>query len=209
VGVTVYPRLGALLAERHLSVSALEREIEARYGLPVDPKTLYRLTQGAPVQRADLEIAGAAAAVLGVGLDDLFQVEATPLGAPLPAVEGDLPPDQAARLSVLFGLQAQRLLTDAEREEVATLVGEYGRRRHEAFVHRYAARHGLTEEEARRAIETEVAEADRWWKALEADPARRRSLIQRAKRQRSRQASVPDDAGSAPDHVTDPPTAGG
>ncbi len=32
----------------------------------------------APVQRADLEIAGAAAAILGSGLDELFTIEAHP-----------------------------------------------------------------------------------------------------------------------------------
>ena len=74
----VYPRLAELLKERNLTVAELERQIKERFGLAVNPKTLYRLTQAARVQRADLEIAGATAAVLGVGLDDLFAVDARP-----------------------------------------------------------------------------------------------------------------------------------
>ena len=74
MAVAVYPRLSELLRARNLSVAELERQIKRRFGLSVDPKTLYRLTYAEPVQRADLEIAGAAAAVLGVGLDDLFEV---------------------------------------------------------------------------------------------------------------------------------------
>ena len=53
-----------LLRERDLTVAELERRIRRQFGLKVDPKTLYRLTHGDPVQRADLEIAGAAAVIL-------------------------------------------------------------------------------------------------------------------------------------------------
>jgi hypothetical protein len=199
MGVTVYPQLGALLAARRLSVSALEREIEGRFGLSVDPKTLYRLTQEGPVQRADLEIAGAAAAVLGVGLDDLFRVEATPMDAPTAPERDDLPPAQAARLSELFGMQARRLLTEAERAEVGALVSEYGRRRHERHVSRYAERHGVSHAEARRAVEGELAEAERWWREFEADPARRRAFVRQVRRRRADAAAGADGASPADD----------
>ena len=199
MGVTVYPRLASLLAARHLSVSALEREIERRFGLAVDVKTLYRLTQAAPVQRADLAIAGAAAAVLGVGLDDLFRVEATPVGPTTTAADAhDLAPAQAARLAELFDLQARRLLTEAERAEVDALVAEYGCRQHERHIGAYAERHRVTLDEARQAVVTELREADDWWRTLEADPERRRAFIRRVKRQR---------AGHAQPARPEPPTA--
>ena len=66
MGVAVYPRLSELLRANQLTVAELERQIEQRFGLEVDPKTLYRLSHTDPVQRADLQIAGAAAAILGV-----------------------------------------------------------------------------------------------------------------------------------------------
>src|SRR6266542_4409937 len=78
MGIAVYPRLNELLRAHDLSVAELERRIERRFGLQVDPKTLYRLTHTDPIQRADLEIAGAVAEILGVGLDDIFDVQVTP-----------------------------------------------------------------------------------------------------------------------------------
>jgi hypothetical protein len=125
-----------------LSVSALEREIEARFGRSVNPKTLYRLTQALPVQRADLEVAGAAAAILGVGLDALFRIEATPVSArPDPAAE--FGPEQGERLAELFSRRAEGLLTTAEQRELASLIDEYGRHLYQRQVREYAARHGL------------------------------------------------------------------
>lgn len=82
VGVAVYPRLGELLRASNLTVAELERQIEEQYGLAVDPEALHQLADGDPVQRADLEVAGAAAMILGVGLDELFTVEAAPILAP-------------------------------------------------------------------------------------------------------------------------------
>src|SRR5207253_8097880 len=55
--VAVYPRLGELLQERKLTVAELQRQIETRYALPVDRKTLYRLTYHEPVRRAELDVA--------------------------------------------------------------------------------------------------------------------------------------------------------
>jgi len=186
MSVIVYPRLGELLAARHLSVSALEREIEARFGRPVNPKTLYRLTQIAPVQRADLEVAGAAAAILGVGLDDLFRIEATPVSnQPKPTAE--LGPEQSTRMMELFARRAEGLLTEAEQRELAALVDEYGRRLYQRQVQDYAARHGLGVEQARQQLEADLAEAVAWWRDVEANPARQRALVARLRRQRAGQ----------------------
>src|SRR5688572_31898945 len=102
MAVAVYPRLGELLRARNLSVAALSRQIERQFGMAVDRKTLYRLAASAAVQRADLEIAGAAAAVLGVGLGDLFDIEATPLAPAGEPPSPDLPPDQSRRLAALL-----------------------------------------------------------------------------------------------------------
>ncbi len=76
MSVMVYPLLGALLRDRDMTVSALAREIARPYGTTVERAALERLMQPAPIQRADMEIAGAVVEVLDVGLDDLFGVRA-------------------------------------------------------------------------------------------------------------------------------------
>ena len=58
MSVLVYPRLATLLQARNLTSADLARQIESRFGLPVTPRTLQRLTQAPPIQRADLDVAG-------------------------------------------------------------------------------------------------------------------------------------------------------
>ena len=64
MSVAVYPRLSALLRAANLTVAELERRIEQRFGLRVDPKTLYRLAHSEPIQRADLGLEAPAGATL-------------------------------------------------------------------------------------------------------------------------------------------------
>jgi transcriptional regulator with XRE-family HTH domain len=185
MGVAVYPRLNELLRAKNLSVAELERQIEQRFGVPVDPKTLYRLTYPERVQRADLEIAGAAAAVLGVSLGDLFDVQAVPLdGEPEPATE--LSPDESRRLAELFDRQARQALSPAEALELEALVAAYGRRLHERLLRELAEQRGIPLAQARREAQAQLDEALLWWQAFEADPVQRRALAARVKRRRSR-----------------------
>ena len=170
MAVAVYPRLGELLRARDLSVAELGRRIERQFGMAVDRKTLYRLAASAAVQRADLEIAGAAAAVLGVGLDDLFDVEATPLAPVSAPPSADLPPDQSRRLAALLEGQGKRRLTRAERAEVKALVAEYGRRVHEHFLHEIAWKRGIPLEQARHDVQRELERALEEWRAFSANP---------------------------------------
>ena len=186
MGVAVYPRLGALLHASGMSVAELERQIERHYGLLVDTKTLYRLTHPEPVQRADLEVAGAAAAVLGVGLDELFEVQAQPVEA---SGGSDLTPEQSHRLSELFGRQSRGPLLPDERAELESLVYEWGRRQHERRVREIAAQQGAAVEEVEAQVEAELAKALEWWRAQEADPRRRRALERRARTRRKREVA--------------------
>jgi transcriptional regulator with XRE-family HTH domain len=176
MGIAVYPRLGELLQERRLTVADLGRRIEERFGLSVDPKTLYRLTHADPVQRADLEVAGATAAILGVGLDALFSIEATPIGEEVhDPTSSYLTPEQSQRLSELFDRQARGDLAADDQAELDRLVAAYGRRLHERQVRDYAARQGLSVEQARREIASRFEEAIAWQPAAEPDQARRRA----------------------------------
>lgn len=187
VSVAVYPRLLELLRAKNLSVAELERQIERHFGLAVDPKTLYRMTYGEPVQRADLEIAGAAAAVLGVGLDDIFEVRATPVDEGEEA-RSDLGPQESRRLAELFDRQSRGALSTAERTELQDLVTEYGRRLHERRIHDLAEQRGISLEQALRDAASELDEALVWWRPFTADPERRRAVATRARGRRARAA---------------------
>lgn len=117
MSVLVCPRLAALLQARNLTVADLARQIEARFGLAVTPRALQRLTQATPIQHADLEVAGAAAAVLGVELSDIFAIEAIPIS---PQVDENLlDPDQGRRLQTLYSRQERALLTDEEWADIS------------------------------------------------------------------------------------------
>jgi hypothetical protein len=181
--VAVYPRLGPLLAERRLTVAELARQLRERFGLEVNLKTLYRLAQDAPVQRADLEIAGATAALLGVGLDDLFAIEAVPV-ANGQSQDAMLLPEQSRRLAALFAQQADRLLAADERRELEQLVAEYGRHEHERRLREYAARRHLSLDEARAMVAADYDRALAWWHDFQSDPQQQQALVARGKARR-------------------------
>lgn len=187
MGVAVYPRLSELLRAKNLTVADLERQIERRFGLSVDPKTLYRLTHVEPVQRADLEIAGAAAAVLGVGLDDLFDVQVS-LTDEGEEAETDLGPEESRRLAELFERQAVGALARAEQEELEGLVAEYGRRLHERRIQQFAQQRGIPVEQARHEAAAQFDQALAWWQSFGANAEGRRAVATRARRGRARAA---------------------
>lgn len=185
MSVAVYPRLGTLLQERHLTVVELERQIAQRFGLDVDLASLDQWAHGVPVQRADLELAGAAAAVLDVSLGDLFEVDLAPS---LPDEDDLLDAASAERLSELLEQQQSRELTEAEASELATLVAEYGRQRQEHGLKSIAAQRGISVDQARRDLQAELNRALEWWEAFKADPVRWKAAVTDLKR-RNRRAS--------------------
>src|SRR5688572_18522182 len=143
VPVTVYPRLGDVLRGRNLTVAELERQIEQRYGVQVDRKTLHRLTYPEPIERVDLEVTGAVAAVLGIGFDELFDVEAVAVGGGEGAEAGELNADESRRLSELFDQQARRALREGEQHELRGLVDKYGQLLRERLLRGRAQRERL------------------------------------------------------------------
>ena len=188
MSVIVYPRLGQLLRERHLTVAELERQIEERFGLSVNPKTLYRLTQTTPVQRADLEIAGATAAILDVDLGDLFAVEAVPT-APGDAADARLfGPEDNRRMAALLDWQEHYPLSEAEWTELERLVATYGQLLHERRLRELAAKRGVPIAQVRRETEEQLDRAREWWRAFEADPDKERLIAEQAAQLRARWA---------------------
>jgi len=77
MGVMVYSRLGDALRALNLTADDLQSRIAARFDLAVSTRTLDRLARDERVRRPNIEIV---AAVLGVRLDDVLRVDATPLG---------------------------------------------------------------------------------------------------------------------------------
>lgn len=182
MGVAVVPRLNELLRARNLTVADLERQIEQRFGLTVDPKTLYRLASSMPVQRADLHVAGAVAAYLGVGLDDLFDVRATAVDSDDESATSDADPAVSRRLAQLFDQQARGFLSTAEQQELETLVAEYGRRLHERHLREYARQNGISLDEARQDATARLDQALDWWQQFQADPSRQAAVAARTQR---------------------------
>jgi hypothetical protein len=152
VGIAVYPRLSELLRAKDLTVAELGRQIEQRFGLSVDPKTLYRLTHVDAVQQSDLEIAGAVAAVLEIDLGDLFDVRALPVNVGGQGTEAELGPEQSRRLAELFDRHARDSLTAAERQELEGLVSDNGRRLHEQRLREIAEQRSIGVERAVRLV---------------------------------------------------------
>jgi hypothetical protein len=205
MGVMVYSRLGDLLRARHLTVDDLQRQIAARFDLAVDARTLDRLARDERVRRPDVEIAAAAAAVLDARLDDIFAVDALPMGEDgsiwtdrVVEEEDVLPPEQSRRLSELFDLRGRRPLTDEERAELDALVGAWGRAVSEREFGEVARRRGIPVEQVRAESLAEIERVLAWWKDVEADPARRAEVVRDAQeRRRTRGADIGNGASPA------------
>jgi hypothetical protein len=189
MSVAVYPRLAQLLAERRITVAELGRQIQGRYGLAVNPKTLYRLTQTAPIQHADLEIVSAAATILGVSLDDLFTVDAIATDAHDEGESQILGPVDSRRMAELVDRQARRLLTEPEWAEMEGLVGKYGLLLHERRLRERARRRGVSLDQERRETEAHLAHALDNWHADEVE-ARQQALVEQAAKQHVRSTTL-------------------
>jgi hypothetical protein len=183
MSVAVYSRLGELLKARNLTVAELGDRITSRYGLVVDAESLRAWVRDAPVQQADLELAGAAAAVLDLSLADLFDVNAIP---DLPEEESLLGEADDERLSELLELQQSRELSDDEATELKALVAEWSRQVRDRWLKVRATIQGISVEQARRELEANVAEASRWWQEFQANPQLRRSVVSKLKRRSRR-----------------------
>lgn len=182
MSVSIYSQLDRLLRERQLTISELEREIEQRYGLVVAAGALDHLAHADPVERADLKLAAATAAILGVGLADLFEVEVVPVDPAPPEGEAYLHPRQRARFAELLDIQSRRELTTAERAELDRLLDEYGAQVEERHDSAYACQRDISIEQARREAEAEVARVAALWANIDASPRLRQAYLARSRR---------------------------
>ena len=113
-----YSHLKSLLKKQHLSVPELYRRIRVE-GLKVNVKSLYRLSNdNHPVDRLDMRVAGAICQVCAVPLSDwiVFEEETQTLRT--------LVPQKQRCLENLMAKNNEGTLTEAEREELRSLVRE-------------------------------------------------------------------------------------
>jgi len=179
MSVTVYSRLDELLRQSGMTVSDLERRIDERFGVVVDPGALDRLLRDAPMRQADLTVVGAIAAILSVEVGELFVVQAVPIEADVEENTSDLNPRDSQRLSILFD---QRSLSSDEQVEMKQLVAKSARHMRERRVRQYARRHDMPKEQARQEMESSFQEALAWIKDFESDPQQQRDVDERAAR---------------------------
>lgn len=183
MSVAVYPRLGDVLASRNVTVPELERQIKERFGLSVKPELLYWLLLAEqPVQQVDLQVVGAAAAVLDVALDDLFAVETAPNGVSGKTDKPILGLRDSRRLALLLDKQGRATFSDAESAELEALVARYRHLLHERRLREIARQQGITVEQARREAAAQVDEALRWWRTFNGDPQRRQEMAEQVAR---------------------------
>jgi len=181
VSVAVYPRLADLLRDKGLTVGDLARQLEEQLALSVDTRTLQRLTQDTPIQRADLAIAGAVATVLGVELGDLFTVDVTRVVPANEAVQRDLNAHDSQRLSTLLARQQQGPLSEQNTTELRGLMATYALRLHNRRMREWARQRNIPVEQAQQEAAARFADALAWWDALQADSRRQHELVERAK----------------------------
>ncbi len=190
VSIRVYSRLGDVLRRRGVSVTDLRASIADRFGLTADQRTLARWARPTRVRRLDLELAWAIAAVLGVELGEVFTSEGTTEvehRSRSDAIDSVLEPIHERRLQDLYDVQADRGLTEAERDEMGALVAAYNRRLYERGLHVIAEREGRDVGDVTVALANERAAISARYQEVEADPTRRDALVRAAlERQRSR-----------------------
>ena len=116
--LSAYSRLKRLLKQQQLSVHELHRRMRSG-GFRVNIKSLYHLSdEDQPVQRLDMRVAGAICQVCAVPLSEWIVFEQD--DGSLRIVE----PDRQALLDLLMAKNSAGQMTEAERNELQTLVRE-------------------------------------------------------------------------------------
>ncbi len=185
MSVRVYSRLDDVLRLKGTSVADLRSSIANHFGFAPDMRTLTRWARPARVRRLDVELAWTVAAVLDVGLEEVFAVE-----EPDETEDHVLSPEEDRCLHELYNIRRDRGLTEAEQSEMDTLIATYSRRTYERGVRAIAERNGRPIVDVEAALATERAEAAALYREIEADPTRHAALIQEAlRRQRTRAAN--------------------
>ncbi len=92
-----------------------------------------------------------------------------------------LNPEQSQRLKILFDLQDQCSLTDAQQGELDALVDAYGRALNERGMSQIAQRRGISIEQVRAEITVETDRALAWWQEAQRNPTLLEKAVHQAR----------------------------
>lgn len=180
MAIAVYGQLDRLLRERNLTITDLKQQIEERYDSVVDTTGLEGLTSAESLNRADLLLLGAITDTLGVTLDDLFAIQASPIRVPQSPPASFITERQAQRMHELLTLQGERKLSLDERRELEILVyDEDGRRLVDYYRRKQAQEQGISLEQVKREEAEHIAWAKKRVRQLYADPRHPQDLANR------------------------------
>ncbi len=127
-----------------------------------------------------MEIAGAVSKILGVGLDDLFDVR--PVRDAYDDEGGQvLNRSEERALALLLDRQDEGTITAAEQEELDALIATQAQRASETWLREIAAERGRSVEDVRVEIQGEVQKALEAWRELGDDPDGQRKATEQAK----------------------------
>lgn len=91
----------------------------------------------------------------------------------------DLSPKDSRRLDMLVARQDRGPLLESEQADMRELIAKSARHMHERRVRQYARQFRISEEQARREMESSFDEAIDWLRAFESDPQQQRDVEKR------------------------------
>src|SRR5436190_22710498 len=105
-----YSHLPEILSKSRLKITDLQRRLEEA-GVRVNPKTLYRLTSTAPLQKVDTRVIGAICHACDVGIEEVIIFD-----QPRDEIQ-KLPAPEQKRLDELMSKHRENNLTKTEAKE--------------------------------------------------------------------------------------------
>lgn len=150
MSIDISPQLGSILARRQMTEDDLARQIRERFDLGADASMIARLARQDTLQNANVELAVAAARILGVSLDDLFRTADSP--SPMEVFSGQLHGHSPEVIAALLDDQTYDDESPEGGDCVDSLLAEYGRTIYDRHLRDYADEHGMTIERAREVV---------------------------------------------------------
>jgi hypothetical protein len=116
-GINAYSHLTAVLNVRKIAIPELRRQM-LKLGVPVNIKSLYRLTSSEPLQKIDLRILGAICRTCHVGIHEVIGFTKPRMA--LQRMESS----EQKRLDELMSGNNEGTLDSAQRKELEELAGK-------------------------------------------------------------------------------------
>lgn len=180
MSIDISPQLSSVLAARRMTEDDLARQIRERFDLAADAAMIAQLARQETLHGTNVELALAAAQVLGISLDDLFRSAASPASSDTPAVY--FRGYSQEEIAALLDDQTYGDLASDSQKHLDNLLAEYGRTLYDRHLRAYADERGIPIEQAREAVTNDLAASLRWQDEFEADTQRQELVIKRAQK---------------------------